>query len=146
MRGESATIERLVALGADPNRRSDKGMFALGLAIVHEAPAEVFATLERVGVDLFASNEDGFNSLHAACEAGNVWAVRWLVERGHRLEPRTKRGHTPLQIACALGHLAAAQAMVELGAEVDAPSPDGVALEIARREGKTAVAAWLESL
>ncbi len=35
-----------------------------------------------------------------------------------------------------------AQAMVELGADVDAPSPAGVALEIATREGRREVAAW----
>ncbi|HEY4058170.1 MAG TPA: ankyrin repeat domain-containing protein, partial [Kofleriaceae bacterium] len=58
-------------------------------------------------------------------------------------EPRTKRGHTPLQIACALGHLEVVQALVELGANVDASSPDGVALEIATRQGKGDVAAWL---
>lgn len=144
VRGNASMVERLVALGADPNRRADKGMFAVGLAIVHKAPPGVFAALERGGVDLFAANDDGFNALHAACEVGNVWAVRWLVERGHALEPRTQRGHTPLQIACALGHLEAVQAMVDLGADVDAPSPDGVALEIATREGQGDVAAWLE--
>jgi hypothetical protein len=35
------------------------------------------------------------------------------------------------------------QALVELGANVDASSPDGVALEIATRQGKGDVAAWL---
>jgi hypothetical protein len=146
VRGEAETVARLVALGADPNRRADKGMFPLGMAIVHKVPPEVFAALERAGVDLFAANDDGFNALHAACEVGNAWAVRWLVERGHGFDVRTKRGHTAFQIACALGHLAAAQALVELGADVDAPSPDGVALEIARREGKTEVADWLAKL
>lgn len=145
VRGEAQLLERLLALGADPNRRADKGMFALGIAIVHQAPADVFAVLERTGVDLFAANDDGFNALHAACEAGNAWAIHWLVERGHSLESRTKRGHTPLQIACGLGRLDAARAMVEHGADVNAPSPDGVALEIAQREGKEEVAAWLTS-
>lgn len=144
VRGNASMVERLVALGSDPNRRTDNGMFAVGIAIVHKAPPEVFAVLERAGADLFAANDDGFNALHAACEVGNAWAVRWLVERGHALEPRTQRGHTPLQIACALGHLEAVQAMVELGADVNAPSPDGVALEIATREGKRDVAAWLK--
>lgn len=145
VRGETEMVTRLVALGADPNRRADKGMFALGMAIVHDAPPELFAALEHAGVDLFAANDDGFNPLHAACEVGNAWAVRWLVERGHAFEPRTKRGHTPLQIACALGHLAAAQAMVGLGADLEAPSTDGTALDIARREGKNEVVNWIES-
>jgi hypothetical protein len=145
VRGDAQMVTRLVALGADPNRRADKGMFALGMAIVHDAPPELFAALEHAGVDLFAANDDGFNPLHAACEVGNAWAVRWLVERGHAFEPRTKRGHTPLQIACALGHLAAAQAMVGLGADLEAPSTDGTALDIARREGKNEVVNWIES-
>ena len=145
VRGDTKLIERLLALGADPNRHVDNGMFTLGIAIVHGAPPELFAALERAGVDMTAANDDGFNALHAACEVGNAWAVRWLVERGHPLEPRTKRGHTPLQIACALGHLDAAKAMAELGADVDARSPDGAALDIAKREGKTDVVAWLVS-
>lgn len=145
LRGDTKLFERVLALGADPNRRADDSMFSLGLAIVHKAPPELFAALERAGVDLHAANDDGFNALHAACEIGNAWAVRWLAERGHPLEPRTKRGHTPLQIACALGHLDAAKAMVELGADIDAPSPDGVALDIAKREGKADVVAWLLS-
>jgi hypothetical protein len=33
--------------------------------------------------------------------------------------------------------------MVELGADVNAASPDGVALEIAKREGNAEVATWL---
>lgn len=143
VRNDARMVERLVALGADPKRRTDAGMFALGLAIVHDASPDLFAVLERAGVDLLAANEDGFNALHAACETGNAWAVRWLAERGVDLNPRTKRGHTPLQIACGLGHLEAVKALVELGADADAPSPDGVALEIAKREGKREVAAWL---
>ncbi len=143
VRGDARAVERLVALGADPNRRADGGMFSLGMAIVHKAPPEVFAALEHVGVDLAGANDDGFNALHAACEVGNAWAVRWLVEHGQGLEPRTKRGHTPLQIACGLGRLEAVQAMVELGADVAAASPDGVAIEIAKREGRDEVAAWL---
>lgn len=145
VRGETKLLERLLALGADPNRRVDNGMFTLGIAVVHGAPPELFAALERAGVDMHAANDDGFTALHAACEVGNVWAVRWLVERGQSLEPRTKRGHTPLQIACALGHLDAAKAMAELGADLDAQSPDGAALDIAKREGKAAVVAWLVS-
>jgi ankyrin repeat protein len=146
VRGEAQLVARLLALGADVNRRADKDQFALGMAIVHQAPPEVFAMLEGAGADLFASNCDGFNALHAACEAGNAWAIRWLVERGHGLEPRTKPGHTPLQIACALGHLEAARVMVELGADVAATSPNGTALEIATREGKAEVVAWLATM
>lgn len=145
MRGDTRAVEKLLALGADPNRRVDKGNFSLGIAIVHKAPPELFEILEK-RVHLFAVNDDGFNALHAACEVGNAWAIRWLVDRGHTLEPRTKHGSTPLQIACALGHLEAAKVLVELGADVNASSPDGTALEIAKHEGKPDVVAWLQSL
>lgn len=39
--------------------------------------------------------------------------------------------------------LDAAKAMLELGADVDAPSPDGAALDIAKRERKADVVTWL---
>jgi hypothetical protein len=145
VRGETPAVERLIALGADVNRRCDRDMFALGLAIVHGAPPELFGALERAGADLQASNADGFGALHAAAEVGNAWAVRWLVERGHRLDGRTTRGHTPLQIGCGLGHLEAVKALVALGADVSEPSPDGVALDIALREGHANVVEWLRS-
>jgi ankyrin repeat protein len=43
-------------------------------------------------------------------------------------------------------HLDAAKTMVELGADVDAQSAGGVALDIAKREGKADVVAWLVNL
>lgn len=146
VRGETATVEKLLSLGAKVNQRCDGDMFALGLAIVHRAPPELFAVLERAGVELSASNADGFSALHAAAETDNAWAVGWLVERGQRLDVRTERGHTPLQIACALGHLLAAKELVARGANANDSSPEGGALAIASTEGKAEVVAWLRSL
>ncbi|HEY5949697.1 MAG TPA: ankyrin repeat domain-containing protein [Kofleriaceae bacterium] len=145
IRDDVEMFERLVSLDAKLDRRADGGMFALGMAVVHKVSPALFAAMEAHGVDLLATNDDGFNALHAACEVGNAWAVRWLHERGHDLEARTGRGHTALQIACALGHLEAAQALVALGASVDAPSPDGTAVEIAKREGRDDVEKWLRA-
>lgn len=144
--GDTALLKHLLALGADVNHRADRGMFSLAFAVVHAAPPELFEELLAAGVELQAANDDGFNALHAAGETGNTWAVRWLHEHGLELEARTRRNNTPLQIACALGHLDAAKALVALGADVTASSPEGTALDIARREGRPEVAAWLESL
>lgn len=138
-------FERLVALGADVNLRADQNMTALILAVVHRVPADFFATLEAHRADLRVVNEDGFGALHAAAEVDHAWAVAWLAERGLDLEARTAAGHTPFHIACALGHLDAARALKRAGADVHAPSKDGSAKEIAEREGKHAVASWLNA-
>jgi len=146
VRGEMELLEQLLALGADPHCTCSQGSRAIHLAVVHKAPPEMFARLEALGVDLSAANARGFTALHAAAEVDNPWAVGWLLDRGLDRGARTVPGHTALHVACALGHLPVAQALVARGADVGATSPDGVALELARREGHPAVAAWLSSL
>lgn len=144
--GDRPLVQALLSLGADPNRCSERGAHALILAVVHRAPIEIMENLAARGADTRLSNQDGFNALHAAAEANNPAAVPWLLDHGLELEARTQHGHTALQVACALGHLEAAKALVARGADRKANSPEGDALEIAQRKGQRAVEDWLVSL
>ncbi|MBK6683461.1 MAG: ankyrin repeat domain-containing protein [Deltaproteobacteria bacterium] len=144
--GDLPLVQELLSLGADPNRCAERGANAMILAVVHRAPVEIMQNLAARGADTRLSNEDGFNALHAAAEANNPAAVPWLLDHGLELEARTQHGHTALQVACALGHLEAAKALVARGADRKANSPQGDALEIAQREGQRAVEDWLVSL
>ncbi|MEO1173637.1 MAG: hypothetical protein AAFX94_16545 [Myxococcota bacterium] len=97
-------------------------------------------------------------------------SVSWGVSTGEELDPslvlaqparpcalefpcaselpdaKTHAGHTPFHIACALGHLEAAQCLEALGADLTIPSAAGEsAIEMARSENQPAVVQWLES-
>lgn len=143
VRGDLALTNLLLELGADPNARDDRGMSPLGHAIVHGAGLPVLTALADAGADLSAVNVDGFGLLHAAAECGRGELVPWLLGRGVALEARTGRGHTALQLACALGTLDAVDALLAAGADPQATSPDGTAREIAVREQQSAVVARL---
>ena len=139
IRGDVALTRLLLELGAAPGARDDRGMFALGHAVVHGAGLDVLQALVDGGTDLTGVNHDGFGLLHAAAESDRADVIPWLLARGLELETRTGRGHTALHIACALGKLDAIEALLAAGADALAPSPDGTAREIATHEQQAAV-------
>ncbi|WP_165069290.1 ankyrin repeat domain-containing protein [Paludisphaera rhizosphaerae] len=60
-------------------------------------------------------------SLHDAALGGDVMAIRDLLDLGVSVEARDVEGRTPLLVAVEAGRLAAVRALVEAGADVDAP-------------------------
>jgi ankyrin repeat protein len=142
-RGDVDLMRALVAGGADVRLRTDRGMDPIGLGIVQGAPPAILDELLVAGGAADAVNLDGFGLLHAAAEANRPEIVAWLTGRGLALEARTGRGLTPLHIACGLGHVDAARALIAAGADFSAPSPLGTPREIAEKEGKKAVAELL---
>ncbi|MCS6760389.1 MAG: ankyrin repeat domain-containing protein, partial [Candidatus Devosia euplotis] len=146
LQSNAALFEALLELGADPHQRADHNTTALHLAVVSGAPTSMLTALEATNIDLQAANDDGFTALHGAAEVDNDGAVDWLTSRGLDVEMRSTPGHTPLQIACALGHLKTAKALYAAGASPAAESPNGTAIEIATAEGRDEVATWLRSL
>lgn len=138
IRGDRDTMTALLEVGADPNIGDDRGNNPMGRVIVHGGATELLGLLDAHGGNLHATNADGFGLLHAASEVDRADAIAWLATRGLDLELRTRHGHTPLQVACALGHLAAAQALVDAGADPKARGPKGESLrEIAESQGKS---------
>jgi hypothetical protein len=141
---QPAVLQLLLARGAGVDEPADHGLRALPLAIVAKCEPSMWQALVDAGAELESADAKGFRPLHAAAEADSAPAVRFLHERGANLEARTTNGVTPFHIACALGHEAAARELARLGADVKATSPLGTALEIARQEGKDAIAEWLQ--
>lgn len=90
-------------------------------------------------------NADGFGLLHAIAETDHAEYLEWALARGQDLEARTKHGHTPLQVAAGLGHLAALRALLAAGADRAAKDPQGrTARDIAVAENKPAAVAALD--
>jgi hypothetical protein len=146
VRGDVALFETLVKLGANPAAIADRGMNALGIAVVHKAPLAFLDAVAKTSLDLELANTDGFTALHGAAEADAPAAVPWLVAHGLKLEARTNRGHTPLHIASGLGNAPAAKALLAAGADPDASSPGGTPLEVARAENKAELVALLSAV
>lgn len=146
IRGDIEMVRALLELGANPRARSFRGNFPLGYAIVHGAPTELLDALLAGGASPYEVNDDGFGLLHAAAEVDCASAIPWLMAKSLDIEARTRKGHTPLQIACGLGRLQVARALLEAGANARAPSSDGTAREIAARAQKQGVLKLLDEL
>jgi hypothetical protein len=141
--GDVESMRALLAGGANPNLRTDRGMDPMGLGIVQGAAPPILEELIAAGGVLGVVNVDGFGLLHAAAEANRPEVVPWLASRGSDVDARTGRGLTPLHIACGLGHIEAARALITAGADTMANSSFGTPREIAEREGHPAVAELL---
>ena len=113
--GDLAVMRLLIDKGADPNiatRNKTTALMALvgGLGRKYGADLQVSAAEEKnaleaakllldLGADVNAANEAGQTSLHAAAAIGANGVVRFLVERGARLDAKTRQGRTALDEA-----------------------------------------------
>jgi len=113
--GDLAMLRVLLAAGANPNigtRNKTTALMALvgGLGRKYGADLQVSPAEEQnalvvaklcldLGADVNAANEAGLTALHAAAAIGANGVVRFLVERGAKLDARTRQGRTPLDEA-----------------------------------------------
>lgn len=140
-----ALTRLLLELGADPNVLADRNACTLIAAVVYRAPIEVLDLLAEHGA-VASPNADGFGLLHAIAETDHAEYLAWGLANGQDLEARTRHGHTPLQVAAALGHVAALRALLAAGADRAAKDPEGrTARDLAVAEGKPASVAALDA-
>ena len=108
---QAATIELLIAAGADPNCLAAGGVSPLHVAVRTRCAAAVRGLLER-GANPRASNDAGSTPLHLAVQATGksgsgapeakaqqATIVRLLIEHGARTSDRDGRGKTVAQRA-----------------------------------------------
>lgn len=108
---DAATLERLIGLGADPNKRNDAGATALMWAALDLAKARVL--LEH-GADVNAKSDDMRTALMvAAGRPGGAPVVKLLLERG-----AWPTDEMPLLDASIAGDFDSMRTLLEHGAEV----------------------------
>ncbi|PRP96437.1 ankyrin repeat domain-containing protein [Enhygromyxa salina] len=133
---EPALVELLLELGADPTLGDDRAQVPIVWAIVSGGELALLDTLYSAGARTDVVNLDLFNLLHAAAETNRAELVEWLIAHDVDLEGRTRHGHTPLHIACGLGHVEVADALLRAGADPRAEADGLDALAIAKQEHK----------
>ncbi|KAK3245513.1 hypothetical protein CYMTET_44923, partial [Cymbomonas tetramitiformis] len=110
-------VRVLVGEGAEVDAEDVEGRTALTVALAFGQEAAARALLE-VGAGVNAGT--GWRPLHAAAERGTVEMVRELAGKGAEVDAEDGEGRTALTVALAFGQEAAARALLEAGAGVNA--------------------------
>jgi ankyrin repeat protein len=108
--GDAATMRILLAAGADPKLITKEGSNALQFAAgvgyrdkntkgTEEEALEALKVCVDLGMDINQANSKGETALHGATSRGADSIVKYLVENGAKLDAKTGRGFTPLDIA-----------------------------------------------
>ena len=108
--GDALVMRVLLAYGADPMLPAEDGtqplLVAAGIAqaanesrIPEENRLEAVQLLLEVGADINAANPVGMTAVHAAAYAGFDTLIRFVADRGAKLNEKTEGGQTPLGIA-----------------------------------------------
>jgi ankyrin repeat protein len=120
---DAPTLERLIALGADVNRRNDAGATALLWAVDDLNKTRV---LVEHRADVNARSDDGSTPLIlAAKKSGAAPIVKFLLTHGASPNPNagTGRDTTPLREAAAAGDADVMQLLIAAGASIPAAGP-----------------------
>lgn len=90
-------MEKLLALGANPDVRSDEGATPLMNAAQSNKPDQL-KVLIRAGANVNAIDNRGFTALHRACEMGHREIAKLLLDHGAD-KSIVAEGHTALSLA-----------------------------------------------
>lgn len=93
----------LIEHGADLNAKDKTGATPLNRASCTKSRLEVVRMLIDHGADRRAKDDYGRTALYRACWYGSLGVVQ-LIAEGVDVNETTKRGDTPLQVACKRNH------------------------------------------
>lgn len=128
IRGDIATLKRLIAEGADINEINRIYVVTPLAAAAHAVSPDVLRKLVELGADvqLRGPTPESASPLHFAVTAGNVENARTLIELGanvHEVHP-----HAGSLLAVAIMHILPemVKLLVELGADPNQSGPNGM--------------------
>jgi len=120
-RDDGGAIKALLDRGFDPNTPDSKGQPGLTIAIQVPALKAAKALLDG-SANVNALNGAGESALMMAALKGDLAGARLLLERGAQVN---QSGWAPLHYAATGPEPKIVQLLLERGAEIDAPSPNG---------------------
>lgn len=124
--GHEEIVKYLLSLGADCNSTNAQNRIALHYA-ASKGRAAIIKLLIEAGSQTNVKDVIGSLPLHRAAGAGRAEALRELLQHTARplINARDASGATPLLLAAAGGHQAAAILLAGKGADVEAEDKDG---------------------
>jgi len=146
--GQVGSTRVLVAHGADPARRDERGLHAVDRAAseghTHIIPELLARHDVKGGIKIARSKgSDGLTPLHRAIsgnQARHISTMLELVRRGGDVNDPIKEGLSTLMLASLLGNVGMAEALINHGADVNAQDGQGfTALHHAAMQGHTKV-------
>jgi ankyrin repeat protein len=120
MRGDLATVRKLIAQGADVNGGEGDGMTALHWAAEHGDSAMADALLKAHANVKAVTHIGSYTPLHVASKSGSPAVVRELIKAGSDVNAATTGGSTPLHFAASSGNPDALSALLDAGANANA--------------------------
>ena len=116
---DAGAVERLLAQGADVDRRQPDGATALHWAAFRD-DGRVAGLLLAAGADVGTANELGATPLWLAAENGSAAMIERLLAAGADANVALPEGETPVMTAARAGTAAGVRALVAAGADVNA--------------------------
>eukprot|EP01060_Flectonema_neradi_P012141 TRINITY_DN19036_c0_g1_i1.p1 TRINITY_DN19036_c0_g1~~TRINITY_DN19036_c0_g1_i1.p1 ORF type:complete len:565 (+),score=109.12 TRINITY_DN19036_c0_g1_i1:41-1735(+) len=143
--GHSSTVELLVTLGADVNKKA-VGSTPLHLAAVN-GQTDCCETLIRLGADIHATTTDGHTPLHKASMFGNVEVMTMLLKEGASIDTRAVDGSTPVHTAAKALNAEALRMLHEAGADLNVTNKAGAsAIHLVAKKGSAECVFFLHSV
>ena len=104
MKGNTETIEKLLAKGADANATDQKHRSTALMWAAHNGHTEAIKVLIRSGAAIDARREKGETALWFAAQKGQLETLKILVENGAKTDIVGRDGDTAIAIAEKNGH------------------------------------------
>ena len=118
--GSSARVGALLAAGANPNARDDRGEPAAIYALHKDRPEIARLLVRAKGIDLEAENSYGQTVLMVAAYQGRLDLVTELIDADAEVN---HKGWTALHFAASSGQVDVVRLLLEHSAYIDAESP-----------------------
>jgi ankyrin repeat protein len=115
-------VIELLNRGFDPNTKNEKGQPGLTVAMQERSHQAARALLATASTDVNALNSAGESALMMAALKGDMDGATMLLERGAQVN---KSGWTPLHYAATGPEPRLVRLLIDRGAELNAPSPNG---------------------
>ncbi|WP_260478327.1 ankyrin repeat domain-containing protein [Nonomuraea sp. WAC 01424] len=126
LNGETETVGKLLASGADPNRPSEGEEAGLPLcAAAAWDRVEVAEVLLAAGAEANGREAGGWSALLWAAANGHAATASVLIEAGAEVDAANEDGDTPLTLAARRGALGVVQTLLEAGADHEKVDGDG---------------------
>ncbi|KAK0514990.1 hypothetical protein JMJ35_002369 [Cladonia borealis] len=123
-RGDSQTVGKLLACGADPDKKRTNNRSPLHFALGADVSTAEMLLDAKADVNL---TDDGDRIPMHYVTSGTSSLIKRMVDLGADIGKRSVHGRTPLSLACRYGHAYAVKELLDCGADINDRDGNGLA-------------------